>query len=139
MNLTTETTTYGVDSTVYSTNLAGDITSMRGYYAYGALRKRAGTIPTDRRFTGQREDATGLYYYGARYYDPQLGQFLSPDTLVPDPTMLIDYNRYLYARGNPLKYNDPTGHQASCTMSQDLSWQCNDSAVTGGQTLSIQN
>jgi pimeloyl-ACP methyl ester carboxylesterase len=39
-----------------------------------------------------------------------LGQFISPDTLVPDPTNVMDYNRYAYARGNPLKYNDPTGH-----------------------------
>jgi RHS repeat-associated protein len=67
-------------------------------------------MPTDRRYTSQPEDASGLYYYGARYYDPQLGQFISPDTIIPDPTKLIDYNRYLYARGNPVKYNDPTGH-----------------------------
>jgi len=46
----------------------------------------------------------------ARYYDPQLGQFISPDTLVPDATQLMDFNRYAYARGNPMKYNDPTGH-----------------------------
>ena len=32
---------------------------------------------------------------------------------MPDPTQLIDYNRYLYARGNPLKYNDPSGHETS--------------------------
>jgi hypothetical protein len=46
----------------------------------------------------------------ARYYDPQIGQFLSPDTLVPDEKSFLSYNRYLYAMGNPLKYNDPTGH-----------------------------
>jgi len=56
---------------------------------------------------------TGLMYYGARYYDPQIGTFVSPDTLVPDPTHVFDYNRYMYARGNPLKYNDPTGHCAT--------------------------
>jgi hypothetical protein len=46
----------------------------------------------------------------ARYYDPVTGQFVSPDTLVPDATNLFDYNRYMYVRGNPLKYTDPTGH-----------------------------
>jgi len=51
-----------------------------------------------------------LLYFNARYYDPQIGQFISPDTIVPDPTLLIDYYRYLYARGNPVKFNDPSGH-----------------------------
>jgi len=34
-------------------------------------------------FTGQRKDSTGLLYYGARYYDPARGQFLSADSIVP--------------------------------------------------------
>jgi len=70
-------------------------------------------LPTDYNFTGQKKDGTGLLYYGARYYDPQIGTFISPDTLVPDSTHVFDYNRYMYARGNPLKYNDPTGHCAT--------------------------
>jgi hypothetical protein len=49
-------------------------------------------------------------YYGARYYDRTVGMFISPDTIVPDPTNVYDYNRYMYAGGNPLKFNDPTGH-----------------------------
>lgn len=36
--------------------------------------------------------------------------FSSPDTLVPDPYNPIDWNRYLHARGNPIRYTDPTGH-----------------------------
>ncbi len=42
---------------------------------------------------------------------PALGQFLSPDTLVPDAGLVLDYNRYMYVRGNPLKYTDPSGHE----------------------------
>jgi hypothetical protein len=52
----------------------------------------------------------------ARYYDPQLGTFLSPDTVVPDAGMVVDYNRFLYARGDPVKYADPSGH---CPAPQD--------------------
>jgi hypothetical protein len=52
-------------------------------------------------------------YYGARYYDRQVGAFISPDTLVPDPTNIWDYNRFAYARLNPLKFNDPTGYATS--------------------------
>ena len=61
-------------------------------------------------FTGQKEDGTGLLYYNARYYDPALGNFISPDSLVPDAGMVVDYNRFLYARGNPLKYSDSSGY-----------------------------
>lgn len=60
--------------------------------------------------TGQKRDGAGLLYMNARYYDPQLGAFISPDTIVPDAGLVIDYNRYAYSRANPLKYNDPTGH-----------------------------
>ena len=44
-------------------------------------------------------------FYNARYYDPLLGTFISPDTIVPDAKMVIDYNRFLYARGNPINLN----------------------------------
>jgi RHS repeat-associated protein len=64
----------------------------------------------DYRFTGQKKDASGLYYYNARYYSPDLGQFISPDTLVPDPSNVQDYNRYMYVRGNPMNAVDPSGY-----------------------------
>ena len=85
------------------------------YKAFGATRFTSGTTPTSVRFTGQREEASlGLHDYGARWYGPALGQFLSPDTLVADTNNLLDHNRYMYARGNPLKYTDPSGHVAIC-------------------------
>ncbi len=62
-------------------------------------------------FTGQEDDDDlGLYNYGARLYDPALGRFISPDSIVPDPTDLQSLNRYSYVRNNPLFYIDPTGH-----------------------------
>jgi len=78
------------------------------YNPFGTAR--SGSVPTDKKFTGQRLDGTGLYYYGARYYDPVIGRFVSADTVVQDfknPQML---NRYSYVLNNPLKYADPTGH-----------------------------
>jgi len=81
------------------------------YRAFGATRFTSGTTPTSVRFTGQWEEAAlGLYFYNARWYDPALGHFLSPDTLVPEPENALDYHRYAYVRFNPLKYTDPTGH-----------------------------
>ncbi|MGB9774806.1 MAG: RHS repeat-associated core domain-containing protein, partial [Bacteroidota bacterium] len=62
-------------------------------------------------FTGQRLDAgVGLLYYRARYYDPALGRFIQPDTVVPNPADPQSLNRYAYVHNNPLRYTDPTGH-----------------------------
>jgi RHS repeat-associated protein len=73
-----------------TTNITGTVTASRTYRAYGTTRSSSGTLPTDRTFTGQKQDGTGLLYYNARYYDPTLGTFLSPDTLVPDVGVLPD-------------------------------------------------
>ena len=85
-------------------------TASRAYYAYSVERAASGDLKTDRTFTGQKRDATGLMYYNARYYGPALVTFISPDSMVPNPARVINYNRFLYARGNPLKYAAPTGH-----------------------------
>ena len=98
-----------LNSTVLTTR-GGTANGQERYHAYGKDRLATATVPTDNRFTGQKEDGTGLIYMNARYYDPVTGQFVSPDTLVPDATNLFDYNRYMYVRGNPLKYTDPSGH-----------------------------
>ena len=104
---------YNNGSTKLLTDQTGNpVQAVAQYYAYGreqAPGSLAG-LPTEYTFTGQRLDNTGLIYMNARYYDPELGQFLSPDTLIADPTNLFDYNRYMYARGKSLRYNDPTGH-----------------------------
>ncbi len=49
-------------------------------------------------------------YYGARFYDPYLGRFISADSIVPDPGNPQSLNRYAYTLNNPLRYQDPTGH-----------------------------
>jgi RHS repeat-associated protein len=51
------------------------------YLQFGACRNSPG-LPTDKLFTGQRLDGTGLYYYNARYYDPTIGRFISADTVI---------------------------------------------------------
>jgi len=81
-------------------------------------------LPTDRRFTGQRREAgLGLYDYGARYYDPALGRFIQADTMVPSPANPQTLNRYAYTRNNPIKYNDPTGHDVGCGGYDCGSWE----------------
>jgi len=81
------------------------------YYPYGKTRYNSG-INLKHKFTGQEEDTeTGLYYYGARYYEPTIGKFISADSIVPHPGNPQSLNRYSYVINNPLLYRDPTGHE----------------------------
>ena len=57
-------------------------------------------------FTGRELDrSTGLYYYRARYYDPEIGRFLSEDPLGFEAGV----NFYAYVGNNPVNANDPSG------------------------------
>jgi RHS repeat-associated protein len=62
-------------------------------------------------YTDQEEDQEiGLYNYKARLYDPLLGRFITPDSIVPDPGDPQALNRYSYVLNNPMVYVDPNGH-----------------------------
>jgi RHS repeat-associated protein len=83
------------------------------YLPYGetASDHSSGSDVVTRKFTGQElDEETGLYNYGARYYDPALGRFLSADSIVPSLADGQSFNRYSYVRDNPIVYVDPTGH-----------------------------
>ena len=81
------------------------------YYPYGATWVNIGGLELKHKFTGKEEDQeTGLYYHGARYYDPGIGRFISPDAIIQDLSDPQTLNRYSYARNNPLKYVDPDGN-----------------------------
>ena len=93
------------------TDSSGNIVGESRYYPYGETRLTTGTMQTDQLFTGQREIAgLGIYHYGARFYSPKLGRFLSADTMVPNPANPQAFNRYSYVYGNPLRYVDPSGN-----------------------------
>jgi RHS repeat-associated protein len=97
-----------LSSTSVMTTSTGDLDSSIKYLPFGATR--SGSVSTDKKFTGKRLDGTGLYFYEARYYDPTIGRFTSPDTAAPDLMNPQSLNKYSYCFNNPLKYNDPTGH-----------------------------
>ncbi|MBU6999009.1 MAG: RHS repeat protein [Theionarchaea archaeon] len=60
-------------------------------------------------YTGKERDSTDLYYYGARYYDSDLGRFLTRDPLTGTNTSPQTLNRYAYCLDNPVKLIDPVG------------------------------
>ncbi len=98
-------------STVLETDDSDNRHATQIHFAFGARRGGTALTPaTENQYTGQKLDGTGLYYYNARYYDPAIGQFVSPDTIVPDASRVMDYNRYMYGYGNPIRNADPSGH-----------------------------
>jgi RHS repeat-associated protein len=83
------------------------------YTAWGEVRYNWGSTPTDYTYTGQYSNVPefGLYYYNARWYDPQLGRFAQADTIIPEQSQGVQaWDRYAYTNNNPLRYTDPTGH-----------------------------
>ncbi|HSO13064.1 MAG TPA: RHS repeat-associated core domain-containing protein, partial [Anaerolineales bacterium] len=110
----------------------GTILEGQRYLPFGAPRTMppyATVASTDFTYTGQRDlPGTGLMDYKARFYSPYLNQFTQPDSIVPDPSNPQDWNRYSYARNNPLKYTDPSGHNPClddgyCGNISDTSYQ----------------
>ncbi len=93
---------------VQAMTVAGTLVQRITYRPYGERLATTSTVGQPRGFTGQEQDATGLLYLHARYYDPMLGRFLSPDPTIPSPR-LLGLNRYAYAQDNPVNLVDLDG------------------------------
>ncbi len=102
---------YHTDS-LGSSSLVTDKDGNRVYYSdYEPFGDSLHTSGEERyTYTGKELDAsTGLYYYGARYYDSSLGRFISSDPLSGNLYNSQRLNRYTYVMNNPMVYTDPTG------------------------------
>ena len=100
-------------SSTVVTDASGNIVEQADYRPFGEDRFYTGTAstPTPYKYTDQELDpSTGLYNYDARHYDPAIGRFISPDSLIPNAFDPQQLNPYAYCRNNPLIYVDPTGH-----------------------------
>jgi RHS repeat-associated protein len=97
-------------STRRLTDSAGRVTDTYDFDAFGNLTGRTGTTPNAYLYTGQQLDGTlGLYYLRARYYDPALGRFLTMDPAPGDLLSPETLHRYVYATGDPINRQDPSG------------------------------
>ncbi|HYS02725.1 MAG TPA: RHS repeat-associated core domain-containing protein [Candidatus Eisenbacteria bacterium] len=93
----------GSNSVVALTDLAGSTAATYSYDAFGVPGASTGSVTNPLRYTGREYDASsGLYYYRARYYDPNSGRFLSEDPI-------RHLNPYPYAANDPVDFNDPSG------------------------------
>ena len=94
------------------TDSAGKILYTTAYYPYGAARTAVsvGEYAPQHTYTDKEKDFdTGLFDYGARYYDPILKRFVSSDPWAGDITDPQSLNKYSYVEGNPVRYMDPSG------------------------------
>lgn len=110
INQETNTFYYHNDS-LGSTRLVTDsnknILSAATYYPFGETSIVEGSEYY--LFNGKEKDTTGLYYFGARYYDPDVGRFITRDPLIGTFNSPQTLNRYTYCANNSLKYVDPLG------------------------------
>jgi RHS repeat-associated protein len=109
-------------STTYLSDVNGAIREHMEYTPWGEswVQQNNAEYPRNYLFTGKELDSTtGLYYFGARYYDPQTSMWMSPDPAIPEylDSMAGNggiYNSrnlavYSYAQHNPVRYTDPDG------------------------------
>lgn len=88
-----------------------DIVATFTYDAYGNLRAETGTTTNRYLFTGEQFDALlGAYYLRARYYNPEIGRFMTMDTFPGQQRNPLTLNRYLYTNANPVNFVDPSGN-----------------------------
>lgn len=102
--------TDALGSPVAITNQAGGVIERNDYEPYGAIIGKPSYQGIG--YTGHVQDATtGLTYMQQRYYDAQVGLFLSVDPVGAAEAPSDMFNRYRYAGSNPYKFVDPDGRQ----------------------------
>jgi RHS repeat-associated protein len=101
-------------SPLAATDAAGNLLWKENYKPYGDKLNRSAPSSSNKiGYHGKaHDDATGLSYMGARYYDPVLGRFMGIDPVDFQTDNLHSFNRYAYTNNNPYKYVDPDGRFA---------------------------
>jgi len=84
-------------------------------------------------------DCLGLINMNARIYEPATCSFLSPDPLIADESNWLNYNRYLYCLGNPVKFADPTGMQIVTPSDMPLTGPTGVVPQNGGGAFGVVN
>jgi RHS repeat-associated protein len=95
----------GLGSVVNLTNSKSSKVQTYSYDSFGNVIAKSGSSNNCHKFLTKETDASGLIYFGARYYDPTIGRFITQD-----PMGMIDGpNLYAYCKNNPVNFVDPWG------------------------------
>ncbi|MCF6325585.1 MAG: hypothetical protein L3J89_14930 [Gammaproteobacteria bacterium] len=99
-----------VNSVIALSDHNGATAQKRAYTPFGLDLSSTGTSENRLAYTGREQDnESSLYYYRARYYDPEVGRFMSEDPLGFEAGI----NFYAYVNNNPVNFNDPFGKDAA--------------------------
>lgn len=109
-------------STVMVTDEAGKQVWAGEYTPFGKVNSEEGELKKAAKFTGKDLDEDSeLYYFNARWYDPDTGRFVEEDS-ERDPNSL---NLYAYCGNNPMDRVDPSGHSILEALQNFLDWRDN--------------
>jgi len=128
-----------LSSPVAATNEKGEVLWREEYSPYGnKLLNQDAMSDNARGYTGHVHDAeTGLTYMQARYYDPEIGRFMSIDPVEFKVDNPVSFNRYAYGNNNPYKYIDPNGEEPGSEETYGPSWGDNDKGRADPYNLEI--
>jgi len=112
--LRSSTTSYyqadGLGSITSLSSGAGALSQTYTFDSFGKQTASSGSLMNPFQYTARESDPeTGLYYYRARYYDPQSGRFLSEDPI----NFRAGANFYRYAYDDPTRFRDPKGKEVA--------------------------
>ena len=100
------------ESTTSLTAADGSAAATYEYDDFGSTTVTSGAdLDNEICYTGQIYDqSSGLYYYNARFYDPENARFLTQDTYRGEADQPDTLHLYAYCKNNPINYVDPSGH-----------------------------
>ena len=100
-----------VESVKVVVNDQGLPVSRTEYLPYGETWFQEGENGHTAKYNSQELDKeSGFHFYNARHYDSEICRFVTADSVIDGATDSQGWNRYMYVRGNPIRYMDPTGH-----------------------------
>lgn len=130
-------------SSSYITNLDGEVVQHIEYVPFGEVfvEERNNIWNTSYLFNAKEfDEETGLYYYGARYYDPRVSLWVSTD---PAQEEQVTYSSYCYTKNSPLIFVDPTGEKPTpseaARMAAHIYGDKKDDILIGGWKKSPDN